>query len=129
MTIGYTTDVLKSAVAGAAITSGQILKFGADDDTLVPAAAATDVLMAIAEEAAASGQQLAVAVSAPNIRPVVLGGAVTRGDLITSDANGAGVTCAPGAGANNYYIGMAMMSGVAGDIIPVRVGPGVMQGS
>ena len=41
---------------------------------------------------------------------------------------GQGVTAAPGAGTNNRIVGWAVISGVIGDIIPVMIGPGSVQG-
>ena len=63
-----------------------------------------------------------------DIADVVLGGAVTRGDLLTSDANGAAITATAAAGTNIRVIGIALVSGVAGDIIPVLLNPTSFQG-
>jgi len=46
-----------------------------------------------------------------------LGGTVARGDLLTTDANGQGVSATPAAGTNNEVLGKALTSGVNGDII------------
>jgi hypothetical protein len=48
----------------------------------------------------------------PGIYEVVLGGTVTRGDLLTSDGSGHAVTWSGG-----YFAGYALDSGVSGDII------------
>ena len=62
------------------------------------------------------------------IADVEFGGAVTRGAAVTSDANGKAVAAAPAAGSNVRIIGFAEVSAVAGDIGPILVAPGVMQG-
>ena len=62
------------------------------------------------------------------IAEVKLGGTVTRGGLITSDAGGDGVAAAPAAGTNSGVIGRSMASGVSGDIIPVMLAIGTHQG-
>lgn len=59
---------------------------------------------------------------------VVLGGTVTRNDRLTSDANAAAVTAAPAAGINAHVVGIALASGVSGDIIPVFLSNSVLQG-
>ena len=62
------------------------------------------------------------------ISRVVLGGTVTRGGLITSDANGKGVAIGAVAGTNYNSIGRALASGVSGDIIPVLLNYSRSQG-
>jgi hypothetical protein len=62
------------------------------------------------------------------IADLQLGGTVTRGDLLTSDASGQGITATGTAGTNYRTIGMAIVSGVSGDIIPVLLTPGSFQG-
>ncbi len=53
------------------------------------------------------------------ISRVKAGGNITRGDLLTSDANGKAVAIGAVAGTNYNSIGRALASGVADDIIPV----------
>ena len=124
---GPNSLLAKSYVAGGAITKRRIVKWGAADGAVVTAAAATDALLGIAAELdAASGARVDVHVA--GIAEVELGGTVTRGDPITSDASGKGVAAAPSAGANNRIVGFAMISGVNGDIISVQIAPGRIQG-
>ncbi len=126
--IGQTTGIEKSAKCTAAIgTAYTIAKFGADDDTLSAATASTEELVGVFQHTtAAVGDEVRVMLS--GITRVVLGGTVTRGGWITSDANAKGVAAAPGAGVNAAVIGKALASGVAGDIIPVLLAPGRIQG-
>lgn len=125
--MGRTDGLIKSLLAGAAIAARHIVKFGADDDTVVTAAAATDAPIGVTSEIdAALGEPCDVMLS--GLAEVVYGGNVAGGDLLTSDANGAAVTAAPAAGVNNRVIGVAMASGVAGDIGLVLLQPGSVQG-
>ena len=117
--IGQTTILDKSVKAGAAINPFTIAKFGADDDTMVPGAASTDLLEGVFQHAAESGSEVRVMLD--GISRVKLGGTVNRGDWVTSDASGQGVAAAPAAGTNANVIGKAKASGVSGDIIPVHL--------
>ena len=118
----------KTYLAEAAIPAYSIVKLGAADTGVLPAAAATDFLIGVAARDfdAASGERLDIMTH--GIAPVKLGGNVTRGGPVTSDANADGVAPAPAAGANVRIIGFAMASGVAGDVIDVLVSPGMLQG-
>lgn len=117
--LGASTGLVKSAKCAAAIgTQFLIAKFGADDDTLSVAAAATDGLIGIFQDVTtAAGQEVPVMLD--GISWLKLGGPVTRGGLITSDANGNGVAATLG----QHAVGVAMASGVLGDLIPVFILP------
>ena len=125
--------IVKSFYGSGAIGVNLIVKFGADDNTVSPAAAATDLLLGITNEIALS----ALDVTNGNMLDVTLGGveqlklgaaAVTRGQKLTSNASGQGIAAAPAAGSNVQVIGIALKSGAAGDVIPVLIMPSVMQG-
>ena len=117
----------KEFVAEAAINPYRIVKFGASDDNVLQAAAATDALIGVVEGVSpATGERCAVVTH--GIAEVKLGGTVVRGGFITSDASGQGVAAAPGAAVNNSVVGRALASGVAGDVINVLVAPGQIQG-
>src|SRR5262249_46830404 len=106
-----TMDLIRNYKAGGAITGyGYIVKPGANDYEVLIAAAATDLLLGVVNQqgAVASGDRCDVMLE--GVADVVLGGTVTRGNEITSDANGKGVAAAPGAGTNNRIIGMALQS-------------------
>lgn len=117
----------KSQVAQAAVAAFLIVRPGTADNTVVPAAAATDLIIGTAD-----GLDKAVGeIVDLDLRPIAevrLGGNVTRGQPITSNAAGKGVVAAPAAGANVRIIGFAMRSGAAEDVIPYLRAPGVMQG-
>ena len=128
MAIGKTAGLSKSVKSTAAIAvANTIAKFGADDDTMSIAAAVTDNMVGIFQHiTSAAGKQVEVMLT--GISDLKIAGTVTRGDLITSNASGQGVTAAPAAGVNNNVVGTAMRSGVTGDVIPVLLGPSQIQG-
>lgn len=117
----------KSFNAGGAIAAYSIVKAGANDYDVLQAAAATDKPLGVTTElAAVLGERVDVVLG--GIVDVKINGTVTRGDPICSDASGLGVTAAPVAGTNNGVIGRAVISGVAGDIVPVLLANGTFQG-
>ncbi|WP_375184039.1 capsid cement protein [Aquabacterium sp.] len=117
----------KSFIAQATVGAFLILKPGTADNTVVPAASATDLLIGTSDSLdKATGEMVDM-----DVRPVPevkLGAAVTRGALLTSNASGQAVTAAPAAGANVNVIGRALKSGAAGDVIPYVRGIGTVQG-
>ena len=118
--------LIKNFKAGAAIAKCRILKFDGNLD-LIQGAAVADKLIGVSTGiASASGDRVDVVLS--GITEVEYGGNVTGGDLLTTDANGKAVTAAPAAGTNNRVIGVAMESGVSGDIGSVLIEQGSVQG-
>ena len=119
---------IKTYNAVANISAYTLVKpSGVNDGEVVPAAAATDSIIGVAQNVDVLNGQT-VDVIHDDTANVLLGGTVAFGDPITSNASGQGMKAAPAAGTNNRIIGFAMTSGVSGDIIPVLVQPGVMQG-
>lgn len=117
----------KNFNAGGTIEKRRIVKPGADDKTVVKAAAATDAIMGVSTDIdVVTGEP--VDVIKEGIALVQAGGAVTRGDPVTSDANGKGVAAAPGAGANNRILGFAEASAALDDWFPVQISLGRIQG-
>lgn len=112
----------KTLVAGAAVAARRIVKFGSSDTAVVQAAAATDLIIGVSDLGADSGEYCDVIVD--GIALVEYGGNVTRGQFLTSDANGKAVAAAPAATATNRIIGVAMKSGVSGDIGSVLIEQG-----
>lgn len=110
--------------AGGAIEPHRILKFGASDLLLVQAVAAADALVAVSERVgAASGERISASFGGPTL--VEYGDAVTRGDLLTADADGKAIKAEGDPEDEISYIGRALVSGVAGDIGSVNVAPGM----
>lgn len=107
-------DVTKSYLAGGIIGPNLLVKFSASG-TVVQSAAAADLSIGVSvpQLTTASGDR--VDVIHDGIADVLAGGACTRGTAVTSDANGKAVNAAAG----NRTVGIALESGVAGDIIPV----------
>lgn len=105
----------KTYVAGGAIGANCYVKFGADDNTVVAAAAATDAIIGANDNIPrVLGDR--VDVLHVGIADVKLGtGGITRGAEVTSDATGQGVAAA----STNRIGGIALTSGVANDIVPV----------
>lgn len=125
--MGATSGLEKSVKSTAAVAAFTIAKFGADDDTLSSATASTEVLVGVFQHATtAAGQEVRVMLD--GISRVKLGGTVTRGGLLTSDASGQAVAIGAVAGTNYGVIGLAMASGVSGDIIPVKLAQSRAQG-
>jgi hypothetical protein len=125
--------IVKSFLGSGAISANLIVKFGADDNTVSPAAAATDLLLGITNEIALVALDVTngntVDVTLSGVEQLKLGAAaVVRGQKLTSNASGQGITAAPAAGSNVQVIGIALKSGNAGDVIPVLIMPSVMQG-
>lgn len=115
----------KTLIAGAAVAKNRIVKFGSADTAAVQAAAAADFLIGVSDNlGAASGEPFDVIMD--GIALVEYGGNVTRGALLTADADGKAVTAAPAATATARVIGVAMVSGVSGDIGSVRIAPGAV---
>lgn len=127
MGAGRTDGLIKGFKAGAAIAAHRFVKFGADDNTVVQAAAATDAIIGVSSElAVTAGQPVDVHMS--HLADVTYGGNVGRGALLTSDADGKAVAAAPGAGVNHRTGGLATRDGVANDVGTALVSPGQVQG-
>lgn len=113
--------------AAAAIGANLIVKVGANDGEVLQAAASTDDLLGASTNIdSATGEPCDVIHG--GIADIKLGGVVARGKYVTSDATGQGVQAAPAAGANAQVVGKALVSGIAGDIIPVLLNPTQIQG-
>lgn len=115
MAIGHTVGIEKDVNCTVAIaTRYTIAKPGATDELYTVATAATENLVGVWQETqATAGARCKLMIT--GISSVLLGGTVTRGDYITSDANAKGVKAVIG----NNVIGFCTKSGVSGDIVPV----------
>lgn len=113
--------------AEAAIAAFTIVRVGSADGQVLAGAGATDRTIGISTDiAVVTGERCDVILA--GAADVTYGGAVTRGDLVTSDATGRAVTAAPAVGVNNRIIGVALLSGVAGDLGQVQISQGSIQG-
>jgi hypothetical protein len=114
--------------AGGAIPKHRIVKIGTADMAALAAAAATDLIIGVSTDVDAdSGDRVDVVTS--GVATVEYGGNVTRGTLVTADADGKAVAAAPSAGANNRVVGIALLSGVDGDYGSVLIVPHQIQGA
>lgn len=118
MAIGETSLLEKTVASTAAVSSAYtICKHGADDDTFSLATGATDNLVGIFQHTtSAAGERVRIMLT--GISPILYGGNVTRGDPLTSDGSGRGVTAVAG----QNIIGYATISGVINDIGSVDLG-------
>ena len=124
----HTPGLIKSNSAGGAIAARRIVKHGATDGTATQAGASTDLLLGVTTAIGASAIGERVDVVLTGTADVEYGAVVTRGQLLTADASGKAIPAAPAAGANVRTIGVALVSGVAGDIGTALLSPGSMQG-
>ncbi len=117
----------KNYTAEAAIAPYRIVKHGAADGGVVQGAAAADAVFGVTGElGAANGARIDVHLAGqPDVE---YGAVVVRGAPLVADAAGKAITAAPAAGANARIIGFATVSAVAGDIAPMDLAPGSMQG-
>lgn len=117
----------ESFVAQTAVDAFLILRLGTADASVVPATAATDLLIGTSCSLPKDAGEM-VDMDVRPVAEVRLGGNITRGQPITANASSRGVLAAPAAGANVRIIGFALRSGVNGDVIPYLRAPGVVQG-
>lgn len=112
--------------AGATINPYRIVKFGADDQTVIQAAGATDALIGISDNVGYDPTktnnrypQAKVDVTICGVAQVLYGGTVTAGALLTSDATGRAIVASALSGLRT--IGFALAAGVVGDIGSVLI--------
>ncbi len=117
----------RSVLAQALIAGCLIIKHGTLDNTAALATAPGDLLIGTNDSLP---KEIGEMVDYPTAGTgqVKLGGVVTRGQPITSDAASKGVAAAPAAGTNVRIIGFALQSGVADDVIDYHIAPGMFQG-
>jgi hypothetical protein len=125
--VGATSGIEKSVKCTAAVAAWTQAKPGADDDTFSTAAAVGDSIVGVFQHATTNaGDEVRVMLT--GIIRIKLGGSVTRGALLTTDASGQGVAAAPAAGVNNSVIGRALASGGSGGILPFLLSQGQIKG-
>jgi hypothetical protein len=120
--------LITNHLADAAIGAFRICKHGSADGYVAHATASTEKLIGIANHLGAAAAASRVDVVRSGIAEVEYGGSVTRGDPLTSDADGKAVAAAPGSGTNAYIIGLAEVSGSSGDTGSCLLAPGRIQG-
>lgn len=113
-------SIFRSRVAEGAVEAYRIVKAGTAAMSCVKAAAATDALLSTSDELDhVTGEMVELALGPlPKVR---LGGAVTAGAWLTSDANGKAIATTTAA---NQVIGRAEIAGVLDDVITYIRAPG-----
>lgn len=112
----------KTFYAGADVAANRIVKPGADNTKVIVGAAATDKVIGVSDNlGAASGETLDVILD--GIALVKAGGSISMGDLVASDGTGQAVATTT---ATHRYIGVAMEDAASGDLIGVRIAPGLI---
>lgn len=119
---------IRSYVCSAAIAPFLIVKFSdaANSSKIAAAAAATDPLWGVSD-AMGGVQDGPCDVILSGLGEVTLGGTVSAGDPLTSDADGKAVKCVGAAGEVRRIVGFAEQPGVAGDRIQARISPSILQ--
>ena len=106
--------------ANGAIGARRLVEpINADGEARQAAAAAAKVIGVSGSRAVAAGETVEAAIT--GIAEVEYGGNVTRGDLLTAAADGTAIATST---AGNRVVGVAMQSGVDGDIGEVLLSPG-----
>lgn len=111
--------LILTLVAGAAIAAHRIVGVGAADGYVVQASAAADKTIGVSDLGAAAAEDR-IDVIVDGNPEVQYGGVVARGDLLTADADGKAVVAVAG----DRCIGVALVSGVAGDIVGILLSQG-----
>lgn len=117
-----TPGLIKAYNAESAVAAYTICKFGTTEDQVVEAAAATDKLIGVSSEIDSAIAERCDVIRS-GIAPVLYGGTVAAGDLLTSDANGHAVATTT---ASDRIIGIAEVAGVDGDRGSVFISPGII---
>jgi hypothetical protein len=118
-------------LAAAATTAYRIAAFAApsSNSSVQNATAATAALVGIFGPMAHDAADMAD-VQVEGEAEVELGGTVTAGAFLTSDAQGRAVALAPpGAGVTHFGIAKALEPGVIGDRIKVQITPMLLRGA
>lgn len=116
--------LLRAYEATAAIAAFKVVKFSdaANNSKIAPASANTDPVLGVSSSMPAAIGDMADVVQ-HGIGLVTLGGTVTAGAELTSDASGNAIAAVPTAGVFMSVVGKALAPGVAGDVIEVLVMP------
>ena len=117
------TTFIRSYEASAVIAACRIVRFSdiAASSKVATSSAATQPLIGTTGKIGASAIGQMVDVNRAGLNPVQLGGTVSAGDWLTSDANGKAIATTT---AGNQVIGRAEQPGVADDIIDYFAAPG-----
>lgn len=117
----------RAFLAAAAILGSRIVVFSdaANSSKVATAAAATTPAFGVSDTMGAVEGGMCDVHLAGEV-PLKLGGTVTAGAPIMSDANGCGIAATAAAATTRRVIGYALEPGVAGDIIDVWLAPSLL---
>jgi len=121
-------ELIKTFYAEAAITKNRIVTHGAADNGVTGATAATQSAIGVADDVGQPTIGKTVDIIMQGVATVEYGANVTRGALLMADSQGRAITAAAAAGSNVRTIGIAMVSGVVGDLGAVLLNQGSFQG-
>jgi hypothetical protein len=122
--MGRTTNgIIKSRIASVNVAGMRFVKEGAADGFGALAVDSAAMILGVTSELdTLAGDRMSV-IMVGNIAPIVYGGTVARGDVLTADAQGRAVaTTTTGA----RFGGTAEVAGVLGDIGSVVINPGIL---
>ena len=105
---------VKTFTAPTAVPGYTIATLAAGANAVETANAVTDALVGVTT-AIGTQDNARCDVVLEGIAEVLIGGAVTKGELLTTDASGHAVPAI----ATDHKLGIALATGVSGDIIPV----------
>jgi len=108
-----------SGKATAAVSAFRFVKRGTADDEIAESDA-NEVVVGIGPDYALSAAEMGFYASG-GVSQVQCGGTVTRGDRLKADADGKAVTIASSGTTIQNVGGIALRSGVDGDVIPAQV--------
>jgi hypothetical protein len=114
--------------ASATVGQFRIVRLSADTTVAQSAAAADPHLGICAQTGGATTANPRCDIAVSGVVEAEYGGTVTRGDLLTSDASGRVITATAAAGTNVRVVGIAMVSGVVGDVQEILLSQGSFQG-
>jgi hypothetical protein len=112
--------LIKAYDAPTSIEPFRIVKYGAAEGQAEQAAGAGEALFGVCDDLGGVEGARADVVET-GVCEVEYGAAVTRGDLLTADAQGRAVPAAPASGATARIIGEAKIDGAAGDIGSLKI--------
>lgn len=118
----------KNYTASTAVLAHRFVKFGGADKTVAHAVAANDGIVGVTADLGADAGDR-VDVHHFGLGEIELGGAVTRGDFLTADALGRGVTAELAADEIIRSGALVLESGVEGDIVPCLLAPAAAVGA
>lgn len=119
------TPLLIKSFRAALIVAGNRIVAAAADGEVNTASANTDPSIGISDAMGAEAGRM-VDLTQVGWAELKLGGTVSAGDPLTSDAEGRGVKAAPVAGTEVRVAAIAMADGELDEIIPVLVAPSVL---